>query len=96
MHEMFSAPLWIPPLIGIVKFNVVGASKVEVAVCGGVLRTSYGDVNALFSEVVADKSKKTRSRSRSRDVVATLDKRVDELLASVKDVQGVCRRDTCP
>ncbi|KAK8559055.1 hypothetical protein V6N12_042343 [Hibiscus sabdariffa] len=49
-----------------------------------------------LKKVVADKSKKTRSRSRSRDVVATLDKRVDELLASVKDVQGVCRRDTCP
>ncbi|KAL4367510.1 hypothetical protein GQ457_05G003450 [Hibiscus cannabinus] len=45
-------PYWSPPSLGEMKFNVDGAVSVGSAGCGGVLRTSEGEVRAMFSALV--------------------------------------------
>ncbi|KAK8654189.1 hypothetical protein V6N13_128162 [Hibiscus sabdariffa] len=45
-------PYWSPPSLGEMKFNVDGAASVGSASCGGVLRTSEGEVRTMFSGLV--------------------------------------------
>ncbi|KAL4384698.1 hypothetical protein GQ457_15G025740 [Hibiscus cannabinus] len=40
---------WIPPESGCMKFNVDGSFNTVAAGCGGVLRSSNGDMRAIFS-----------------------------------------------
>ncbi|KAL4291385.1 hypothetical protein GQ457_14G024400 [Hibiscus cannabinus] len=40
---------WIPPESGCMKFNVDGSFNTVAAGCGGVLRSSNGNMRAIFS-----------------------------------------------
>ncbi|KAK8613685.1 hypothetical protein V6N13_101442 [Hibiscus sabdariffa] len=42
-------PCWSPTSLGEIKFNVDSATSVGSTDCGGVLRTSEGEVGAMFS-----------------------------------------------
>ncbi|KAL4325602.1 hypothetical protein GQ457_11G004690 [Hibiscus cannabinus] len=44
---------WLPPNEGFAKFNVDGSFSTLAAGCGGVLRTSEGNMRAIFSGPVA-------------------------------------------